>query len=632
LTNNIPSDPLTWFTERMNAAKMMNRIPEEVIDQIRNSINIVDLIGQYVQLRKSGRSYMGLCPFHSEKSPSFSVLEDKQIFHCFGCGVGGNVISFIMKMDGLSFPESVAALADRAGISLPQSDWMDSEETPEQKEKHSIQEAYSLVAKLYNHFLLQTDYGKAAKEYMIARQIDLDTAELFGLGFAPDSWDYVTSFLTKRGYPSSLMQKAGLLARREYDGKPFDLFRNRLMFPIADSGGRIVAFGGRILGEGQPKYLNSPEHPLFNKSRILFNLDKAKPHIRQKRQAVLFEGYMDVVSAWQAGLYNGVASLGTSLTEAQARIIKRYADQVIICYDPDNAGVEAALRASVVLQGVECDVRIVHLKDGYDPDDYIKTFGSEKFQQRISESLSFTSFQMEMLRRRYDLNDEQGRMKYITAMLEQISTLPNAVERDHYLRILSEQFDYSLEAIKQEQKKIYYQQKKAQKRDNLSRNWNNSINNGRHVPVKTLWPAHHNAERKLLALMMSKDQWVEEIMNKVGGNFNVELYAALAAHLYHYYASGNYADPSKFIAGLEDEKLIQVASELAMEELPEELSSREVSDYIQQILNYPIWLEIEQLKQEQKKLERQGNSMEAAQIGIKILKLRKSMKPLSTLS
>ena len=611
---------------------MTNRIPEEVIDQVRNSINIVDLIGQYVSLRKSGRSYMGLCPFHSEKSPSFSVLEDKQIFHCFGCGAGGNVISFLMKLEGLTFPEAILALAERAGITLPTNDWVQAAESPEQKEKQIIQEAYSLVSKLYHHLLLQTDYGKAAKEYMLNRRINLDTAEEFSIGFAPDNWEFVTGFLTKRGFSASSMQKAGLLARREYDNKPFDLFRNRLMFPIADSEGRIVAFGGRIIGEGQPKYLNSPEHPQFNKSRTLFNLAKAKPHIRQKRQAVLFEGYMDVIAAWQAGLHNGVASLGTSLTETQAKILKRYADQVVICYDADNAGIEAAIKASEVLQGMECHVRIVRLDDGLDPDEFIKVFGSEKFLQRIADSHSVTSFKMEIFRRRYDLSDEQGRMEYITAMLNQISTLANAVERDHYLRLIAEQFNLSLDALKLEQKKVYHQQKKAQKRDNLSRNWNNSINNGRHVPVKTLWPAYHNAERKLLALMMHSHEWAEDIMNKVGGNFNVDEYAALVAHLYQYYALGNRADLSKFISGLEDDKLIDIASRIAVEEIPEDLSSREVSDYIQQVLNYPIWLEMEELKQEQKKLERQGNSLEAAQIGIRILELKKSMKPTSAKS
>ncbi|HJV45626.1 MAG TPA: DNA primase [Bacillota bacterium] len=609
---------------------MMNRIPEEIIDQVRNSINIVDLIGQYVSLRKSGRSYMGLCPFHSEKTPSFSVQEDKQIFHCFGCGAGGNIFSFLMKLEGVTFPEAIIALAQRAGIAIPSSEWTQTVESPEQLEKQTILKAYESVSRIYHHLLFQTDYGKAAKEYMLKRQIRQDTAEEFAIGFAPDNWEFLTSLLTKRGYSAALMQKAGLLARREYDHKPFDLFRNRLMFPIADSEGRIVAFGGRILGEGHPKYLNSPEHPQFNKSRILFNLAKAKSHIRKKRQVILFEGYMDVIAAWQSGLHNGVASLGTSLTEAQAQILKRYADQVIICYDADNAGIEAAMKASEVLQRIGCQVRIVRLDDGFDPDEFIKKFGSEKFLNRIQDSLSVTSFKMEILRRNYDLTDEQERMEYISAMLDQISTLANAVERDHFLRVLSEQFNLSLEALKQEQKKIFYQQKKAKNRDNLSRNRNNSINNGRHVPVKTLWPAYHNAERKLLALMMYSPDWAEEIMNKVGGNFNVDEYAALAAHLYQYYAQGNRAELSKFISGLEDESLINIASRIAVEEITEDLSSREVSDYIQQVLNYPIWLEMEQLRQEQKKLEKQGNSLGAAQLGIRILELKKSMKPLST--
>ncbi|MEW9667381.1 DNA primase [Ammoniphilus sp. 3BR4] len=609
---------------------MSPKIPEELIDQIRNSINIVDFIGQYVQLRKSGRSYMGLCPFHSEKSPSFSVLEEKQIFHCFGCGAGGNLISFVMKMEGMLFPEAIQLLADKAGISLPQDHLGHEEESAEQRDKRLMHEAYELVSKLYNHLLLQTDHGTQAREYFERRKIDYETAVEFQLGFAPESWDFVTQFLAKRGYELKLMQKAGLLARRESDNKPFDLFRNRLMFPIADSQGRIVAFGGRMIGEGHPKYLNSPETPLFNKSNILFNLHRARTEMRKKRQAILFEGYMDVVAAWQAGVRNGIASLGTSLTENQAKVIKRNADHVLVCYDSDQAGIQAAMKAAEILMASGCEVRIVSLEDGLDPDDYIKKHGAQRFRRQLEEAISVTAFKMQNIRRNYDLSDEAQRLQYINAVLEQISSLPNAVERDHYLRSLSEEFNYSLEALKQEQRKIYFQQKKAGGRDKLARKWNNSINNGVHLPVKSLLPAHYNAEKRLIVLMLHNEGWAEEIMRKVGGEFNVDEFAALAAHLYNYYMMGHPADPSKFISGLEDERLIATASKLAVEEIPEELTSRELSDYIQQVLNYPILMHMEELKNEQKRLEREGDSLKAAQIGIQILQLRKSIKPFST--
>ncbi|RXT14849.1 DNA primase [Ammoniphilus sp. CFH 90114] len=609
---------------------MSPRIPEELIDQIRTSINIVDFIGQYVHLRKSGRSYMGLCPFHGEKTPSFSVLEDKQIFHCFGCGAGGNVFSFVMKIENILFPEAIQLLADRAGISLPHDHADDADESEEQRERRKMYDAYELVSRLYNHLLFQTPHGNQAKEYFEKRNIDHATAVEFQLGFAPESWDFVTQFLVKRGYDLALMQKAGLLSRREYDKKPFDLFRNRLMFPIADSQGRIIAFGGRMIGEGQPKYLNSPEHPLFNKSNILFNLHRARNEIRKKRQAILFEGYMDVIAAWQAGIKNGVASLGTSFTESQAKIIKRNADHVLLCYDSDHAGIEAAMKASEVLLHAECQVRIVTLEDGLDPDDYIKKYGAEAFQRQVINAISVTAFKMQNLRRHYDLSDEVQRLQYINTVLEQISSLTNAVERDHYLRTLAEEFDYSLDALKQEQRKVYFQQKRAGGRDKLAKKWNNSINNGVHLPVKNLLPAHYNAEKKLIVLMLHNETWAEEILAKVGGNFNVEEFAALAAHLYNYYMMGNAADPSKFISGLEDERLIEAASKLAVEEIPEELMSRELSDYIQQVLNYPILLQMEELKNEQRRLEREGDSLKAAQIGIQILQLRKSIKPVST--
>ncbi|WP_134700163.1 DNA primase [Ammoniphilus sp. YIM 78166] len=608
---------------------MSSKFPEELIDQIRNSNNIVDVIGQYVQLRKSGRSYMGLCPFHSERTPSFSVLEEKQIFHCFGCGEGGNVFSFLMKLEGMNFPEAVQHLAERTGIQLPQPTVDEEAETEEQRDKRSMFEAYDLVGKLYHHLLFQTEHGAQAREYFAARRIDQATAEEFQLGFAPDSWEFTTQFLSKRGFHLPLMQKAGLLAKREYDQKPFDLFRNRLMFPIADSQGRIVAFGGRMIGEGQPKYLNSPEHPLFNKSHILYNLHRARNDIRKKRKAILFEGYMDVLAAWQAGVRNGIASLGTSLTESQAKIIKRNADQVLICYDSDRAGIEAAMKAADILLALECQVRMVSLEKGLDPDDYIKKYGADQFKRQLEEASSITAFKMENLRKRFDLTNETQRLQFIHSVLEQISTLSNAVERDHYIRLLAEEFDYSLEALKQEQYKIYYKQKKAAGRDKLSKKWNNSINNGVHLPVKSLLPAHYNAEKRLLVLMLHNEDWADQIMRKIGGNFNVDEFAALAAHLYHYYTTGNTANPSKFISGLEDERLIALASKLAVEEFPEELTSRELSDYIQQVLNYPILMEIEELKNEQKRLEKDGDSLKAAQVGIRILQLRKSIRPLS---
>ncbi len=605
---------------------MATKIPEEIIDQIRNSVNIVDFIGQYVPLRKSGRSFMGLCPFHSEKSPSFSVLEEKQIFHCFGCGEGGNLISFLMKIEGMTFLEAILFLAEKAGIPVPQASVSDEIESDQQRAKRAIYEAYDRVAKLYHHLLFQTDYGSHAREYLKMRRISQEAAVEFQIGFAPDSWEFVTKILLKHQYDLQLMQVAGILAKREYDQKPFDLFRNRLMLPIADSQGRITAFGGRILGEGQPKYLNSPEHPLFNKSQILFNLHRARSTIRKKRQVILFEGYMDVIAAWQAGIHNGIASLGTALTDQQAKIMKRNADQVIICYDADPAGIEASMKAAEILSSANCLVRIVNLGDGLDPDEYIKKYGEQKFKYKLEDTLSITSFKMENLRKRYDLSNETGRIQFISSILEQISLLSNAVERDHYLRSLAEEFNYSLDALKQEQRKIYYQQKKTDNRDKVTKKWNNSINNGTHLPVKSLLPAHYNAEKKLLMLMLHNEQWADEILQKVGGNFNVDEFAALAAHLYSFYSLGHIANPSKFISGLEDEKLIHLASQLAVEDVPEELTSKELSDYIQQVLNYPIWLQIESLKDEQKRLEKEGESLQAAQIGIQILQLRKSLK------
>lgn len=610
---------------------MTPRFPEEWIDQVRNSFNIVDFIGQYVQLRKSGRSFMGLCPFHSEKTPSFSVLEEKQIFHCFGCGEGGNIFTFLMKLEGMTFPEAALYLADKAGIEPPRGRFQERDRDDDQREdKQTMYRAYDLVAKLYHYLLFHTDHGERARIYLRERGIRRETAEHFQIGFAPNSWEFVSDFLQKRNFDLSLMQQAGILGKRAYDQKPFDLFRDRIMFPIADTQGRTIAFGARSLGDDQPKYLNSPEHQLFNKSHTLFNFRQARKEIRETRRAVLFEGYMDVVSAWQAGTLNGVASLGTSFTETQAKLIKRNADLVTICYDSDEAGIQAALKAAEVLLSVDCQAKIVELGEGLDPDEFIQRYGKEKFARKLEEAETVTSFKMRYLRKKFNLSDESERMSYIQSMLEQISTLSNAVERDHYLRRLADEFHYSLEALKQEQRKIYFRQKKAANRDKVAMKWNNSIDNGTHASFKSLLPAYYHAEKKLVSLMLRDEKWADEIMRRVGGDFNVDEFAALAARLYSFYARGNVSDPSKFISGLDDTRLIQLASQLVSEEADATISEEEISDYIHQVLTYPIRKQIDDLKQEQQRFEKLGDHLKAAQIGVEIHRLIKSLKPLST--
>ncbi|MCF6092785.1 DNA primase [Microaerobacter geothermalis] len=601
-------------------------IPEHVIEAVRNTYDIVDVVSKYVHLKKSGRNYFGLCPFHNEKTPSFSVSPDKQIFHCFGCGIGGNVISFYMEVEGLTFVEAVQQLAQEANILIPAEENLTVDET-ENREKHLMYEALDLMAKVYHHLLINTDHGRQALKYLYQRGFSADAIKEFQIGYAPSSWEFALKYLQKKDFPLPLMEKAGILTSREKGHKLFDRFRHRIMFPIWDGQGRTVGFGGRILGDGQPKYLNSPENLLFNKGKLLFNLHRARKEIRKKQQAVLFEGYVDTIAAWGVGVENGVATLGTSLTDDQARLIRRNAEQVILCYDGDQAGKEAAYRGINILQEAGCLVKVAVLPPGMDPDDYIRAYGGEKFLGEIIHgAVSSTAFIIGQLRSHYDLKDEAGRMKYIRDSLKVIAKLPYPLERDHYLRELSTEFQLSLDALKQELTQVIKRQKKEKERDNPNQKWNNSINAGKRLVASTLLPAHQKAERILLGLMIRDAEFTRQIEIKVGSQFAVEEHAALAAHLYRFYTEHPEAEMGQFIHQLTDPGLLALASELVMMELNEEVTQQEIDDCVRQILNYPKWLEIEALKEEIKKAERMGDAVKAAQYGLELVQLKRSLK------
>src|SRR5699024_4673040 len=368
---------------------MYKGITESAVEDVRHQNDIVEVVEEYVQLKKQGRNYFGLCPFHDEKSPSFSVNNEKQIFHCFGCGKGGNVITFMMEKEAFPFQEAVRFLADRAGISiaLPNNT---TESTSE--ESATILSSHDWLAKYYHHLLKYADNGKKGLEYLTERGITEATIEEFQLGFSPRESELTVQFLKNKGFHTQSLIKIGLLATS--DNTSFrDVFRGRIIFPIKNHLGRPVAFGGRAFQEEEPKYLNSPEHELFHKGSLLYHFHAAKNHIRKQNQAIIFEGYMDVIAAHQAGIKNGVATLGTSLTTQQAKLLKRYVDTVVICYDGDEAGIQASFEAANILHQQGCTVKIAQVKDKMDPDDYIQMFGGKQFvEQVIDLSDSYFSF------------------------------------------------------------------------------------------------------------------------------------------------------------------------------------------------------------------------------------------------
>ncbi|PLR68168.1 DNA primase [Bacillus sp. UMB0893] len=601
---------------------MTNRIPDEIIEKIQQSADIVDVVSEYVQLKKQGRNHFGLCPFHGEKSPSFSVSHDKQIYHCFGCGAGGNVFSFLMQIEGYSFVEAALALADKLHIDLPdQINPVQPKDANSENEK--MIEAHELLKKFYHHLLVNTNEGQAALDYLTSRGFTKESIEQFEIGYALDSWDFVAKFLTKRGYNPQLMEKAGLLVKKSSSDQYLDRFRNRIMFPIVDHGGRPIAFSGRVLGKEQPKYLNSPETPIFNKSKVLYNFHNARVHIRKNQQVVLFEGFADVISAVRSGVQHSIATMGTSLTEAQAKIIKRNAGDVIICYDSDSAGLEATLRASKTLAAAGCKMRVAALPDGTDPDDYIRTHGPEKFKKDvIGASITLMAFKMQFFRKGKNLQDEGQRLQYIEEILKELSLLENPVEIELYLKQLSGEFSLSMDVLKSQM-----QEKKLNKKPEREKEQQTALAASAFKPQqRRLLPAFHNAERLLIAHMLRNREIAQKVLDRIGLQFNIEEHRAIITYLYAYYEEGNEASVSSFLRKLPGTGLHQFVSDIAMLSVNEDISERELADYIKQVLNHQNWLMIKEKEAEKLEAERQKDFVKAANIAMEVIRLKRDLK------
>ncbi|MEW9675792.1 DNA primase [Lentibacillus sp. L22] len=598
-------------------------IPEETVEKIRKANDIADVISEYVQLKKQGKNYVGLCPFHAEKTPSFSVTQDKQIFHCFGCGKGGNVINFIMEMESYSFYDALKLLANRSGIELPTKDMP--QQSSLSQENQTILSANEWLQKLYHHLLRFTKDGKEGYQYLLDRGITEEVIDQFQLGFAPNVKDFVPEFLRKKGYHQQTLVKAGLLSLRD-DNTVVDRFRGRVIFPIRNHLGKTVAFGGRAIADQEPKYLNSPESDLFQKGKLLFNFDQAKKHIRSTGEVILFEGYMDVIAAFQADVKNVIATLGTSLTENQAKLLRRYVDTVIICYDSDYAGIEAAYKAANLLRQTGCEVKVAFMEDGMDPDDYIRTYGGEAFNNKvIKASDTYMSFYMRYMKKNYNVNLEGDRIHYIEIILKQLATIDNAVEREYYLKELSEEYDLTMDALNQEIQKI--RQNMGMNKDRQQNKRYTTNNEKDSASAKKMLPAFQNAERRLLAYMLKDVTITEKVQDTIGGSFNMEIHQVIATHLYAYYEEGHPADVSLFIDRLTDEKIIQAVIEIAMIPLNEDISDQEINDYIWTILaENKDMTAIRKLKEEQRQAEKQSDPIKAAKIAMEIIEIQKQLK------
>ena len=417
--------------------------PDEVIEEVRSSNNIVDIIGGYVRLQKKGSSYFGLCPFHNEKSPSFSVSPNKQMYYCFGCGAGGNVFTFIMEYENQTFPEAVKILADRAGIALPEAEL--TEEQKRERNKRQLLLEINKTAANYFYYQLNGDQGQQAREYLENRRLSKETQIHFGLGYASKYSNDLYLYLKKKGYQDQILKETGLLTYDEKRGA-HDKFWNRVMFPIMDVNNRVIGFGGRVMGDGTPKYLNSTETMLFDKSRNLYGLNYARTS--RKPYMIICEGYMDVIAMHQAGFTNAVASLGTAFTAQHSVLLKRYTQEVRLAYDSDGAGQKAALRAIPILKSAGINVRVIHMDPYKDPDEFIKNLGTEAFQERIDAAESSFMFEISVLEKNYKQSDPEGRASFMKAMARRLLEFPQELERNIYIDAIAGRYGIASEELK----------------------------------------------------------------------------------------------------------------------------------------------------------------------------------------
>lgn len=420
---------------------MSGYVPDEIIEEIRSNNDIVDVVSEYIRLERKGKSYSGLCPFHKEKSPSFSVVPAEQYFYCFGCGKGGNVINFIMGVENLDYGQSIRLLAERAKIQIPEGDNYQDKEKVRLKEE--LLKLNKEAARYFYRQLLDKD-NKKARDYISSRGITYDTVKKFGLGYQSENWDNLYKYLSSLGYRHDLLEKSGLFIRNKNGGFT-DKFKNRIMFPIFDLRGNVIAFGGRAIGGENPKYMNSPETLVYSKSKNLYALNIAKSNC--KDFIIIVEGYMDVISLHQYGIINTVASLGTALTDNQAKLLKKYSNEVIIAYDADSAGQAATLRGLDILNEAGCNVKVLTVPQGKDPDEFIKKNGQESFRRLIERSESLIDYKVRMLKKSVDVSTVEGKITFLRGIASILSKVDSGVEREIYVRTISREYAISEESL-----------------------------------------------------------------------------------------------------------------------------------------------------------------------------------------
>lgn len=607
----------------------MKRIPEEKIETIRSQTDIVGLIGEYVQLTKRGRNWFGLCPFHDENSPSFSVSEDKQMFHCFGCGAGGNAITFVMDVENLSFVEAVAKLGARSGVEVEVGDMAGSEHQMPSGHRRLL-EAHRYAEEFYRHLLLNTVEGEEALNYLYGRGFTQDTIEKFGIGWSLGNRESLVTLLKRKGFSDEELSEAGLAIIPENGSGAFDRFRNRVMFPLHDMNGKTVGFSGRVIQKAgnEPKYLNSPETPIFNKSEILYNYHNARLAARKSGNVILFEGFMDVISADEAGIQSGVALMGTAMSDKHLSLLGRVTNEVIICTDGDNAGWEAARRFSRMFPTKRLDAKVAIVPEGLDPDDYLKKYGSEAFRDRIiGQPYTLLSFAMMYAKREKNLKNENDLLQYIHEVLEELAGKTTPVERDIYLKQLSEETGVSVDALTSQFRKSEARHTRKERHapsEEIGRPAESARPQGkpRKSPVA-------RAERIMLYHMLRDGTLFARFRDSDEGSpFFHDEYTAIFVRLAGFYEEYGEPDVHRFCETLDDPELRKIVMETAIAGSSGEHAEEEIRDSIRHIRKYRIEMSISDKLQQSREAEKMSDLSRALQLSSEIIALRKSLSAL----
>ncbi|OOM75106.1 DNA primase [Clostridium puniceum] len=587
------------------------QIPEEVIEKIKEQNDIVDIISENVRLKKSGKNYMGLCPFHNDKSPSFSVSSEKQIYKCFSCGEAGNVLTFIMKYKKFTFLEAAKYLADKASIPL-QIEGQDNSRVSKKKEL-----LYKINVDAARYYFANLQSFKTAKGYFLKRGMREDTIKRFGLGYAHDSWKGIINFLRTKGYKDDLLLEAGLISKNEKTGNIYDRFRNRVMFPVFDVKGKVIGFGGRVLDDSKPKYLNSPETMIFQKGINLYGLNFAVKNGLEEDYVIIVEGYMDLIALHQYGITNAVASLGTALTVNQARLLKRYVSKVMISYDADLAGQTATLRGLEILRNAGFDVKVLTVPEGKDPDEFVRNNGKEAFLRLTKEALPLIEYKIKKVADGINLKDGNDLVKYGEKFADILVDL-NPVEKDVYIKKISEETSIKEQALYD---LLSQEMAKKQKEDNFM---NKKEYTGTKLYVE---PGYLKAERALLKLML-KDEFHEELKSVINlGDFIIEPHNKI----YSLILQGKKADTNNIISYVENRcNDIESSKELIKIKEHEVLAvtdkDRLIKDYIKEIRSFKLKLEIEDLRKMQNRFEQKGEIEESIRIAMELTKLSDMLK------